>query len=377
MDSIFPPWIAALVPPNAHDIPDILESTSFYLHAHHVATLEALHVLDIIKTQLRVDPIIGQHGGLTALLNDLTVVVKPSRLFLHDPMCDVHPSERNYNIHLLLKSQPLRLFQYYAVGETLQYIAGVFTYFIKEGSECPTLYKAHNMCDPLTELSYLCRRVGTSLTPSNVACLGLIPIFLTARNGDNSSRFQSCMRPRINQDRYVLDAERSHEVIGICISFSDPISLWKYGIYPRPFDDLEVNNPYAWVPSPLMRVPLTQVRSHIMPSLIRHVSSELLYWDSILAYPSFMRVPLRPSMGYSPSQFNNEHEDAYTFTVCMKFSTALECAIVFAHDLVRGINKQEYEYRNYRESVDFRQLYVYPSMCMYCMQGKCHTSPLL
>jgi hypothetical protein len=39
----------------------------------------------------------------------------------------------------------------------------------------------------------------------------------------------------------------------------------------------------------------------------------------------------------------------------MKFSTALECAIVFAHDLVRGINKQEYEYRDYRESVDFRQ----------------------
>jgi hypothetical protein len=39
----------------------------------------------------------------------------------------------------------------------------------------------------------------------------------------------------------------------------------------------------------------------------------------------------------------------------MKFSTAIECAIVFAYDLVRGIGKQEYEYRDSRESINFRQ----------------------
>jgi hypothetical protein len=245
MDNNFPPWISALLPPNAHDIPDILESTSSYLHAHHVATLEALHVLEIIKTQLQVDPIIGhKHGGLTTLLNDLTIVVKQSHLFMHDPMCDVHPSKRNYNIHLLLKSQTLRLFRYFAVGETLQYIAGVFTYFIKEGSEYPTLYNAHNLCDPLTKLSYLCRRTGTSLTPRNASCLGLIPIRLSAKNGDATLPFQASMRLRINQDRYVFDAKRSHEVIGICISFQDLISLWKYGIYPRPFYDCEVDTTY-------------------------------------------------------------------------------------------------------------------------------------
>jgi hypothetical protein len=163
------------------------------------------------------------------------------------------------------------------------------------------------------------------------------------------------MRIRICQDLHVLDEECSHEVIGICIGFDDPTSLWKYGIHPRPFHDFEVNRPHDFVPNPLMRVSLTQVRDYIMPSLIRQANLELDYWDSILAYPSFMRSPLRPSIGYNPNHWNNVREDAYAFTICMKFCTAIECAIVFAHDLVQGINKLEYEYRNFRESRAFPQ----------------------
>jgi hypothetical protein len=119
-----------------------------------------------------------------------------------------------------------------------------------------------------------------------------------------------------------------------------------------------------------------------MPSLIRQ-EIDLMYWNCIVSYPSFMRTFLRPSIGYNPSHWNNEHEDAYTFTLCMKFSTAMECAIVYAHDLIRGIDRLEYDSRNFKEANEFPQLrlgsrmYKFQGICTYYKQKKCHTSLLI
>jgi hypothetical protein len=39
----------------------------------------------------------------------------------------------------------------------------------------------------------------------------------------------------------------------------------------------------------------------------------------------------------------------------MKFSTAMECAIAYPHDLIRGIDRLEYDSRNFSEANKFPQ----------------------
>jgi hypothetical protein len=73
------------------------------------------------------------------------------------------------------------------------------------------------------------------------------------------------------------------------------------------------------------------------------------YWDHSTSYPSFMMSKLRPMIVYNPSHWNNEHGNAHAFTLYMKFSTAIECGIIYAYDLVRDMNILDYVNHSFME----------------------------
>ncbi|GAX86349.1 hypothetical protein CEUSTIGMA_g13761.t1 [Chlamydomonas eustigma] len=311
----YPSWISALLPSDNHDNANpsvgIIDGTSAFLAANHAVTLEALHVLETIQTQLRVDVnywnAYNKHLGVAALLDALTVVVKTSDLFTHDPMCDVHPIRMTFSIHLLLKSRPLNAFNAYDSSETLQYIAGIFAYYIREGSECPLLRRACNLSNPNVELKYLSRPRDSAFMPSDVPPVVHHSIRLTSTiDGYTSATvgFREALIARIRYDRHMLSDEQPFAVIGICILFPDPCALWLHGIYPRPLRDTEVSTPYDDL-DPIPAISFSQVRSFIIPSLSKELNKELQLWDSSLAYPSFMRSATLPSPTMSTSEYSN------------------------------------------------------------------------
>ncbi|GAX86229.1 hypothetical protein CEUSTIGMA_g13642.t1 [Chlamydomonas eustigma] len=367
----YPLWISALLPSNNHDNTNptvgIIDGTSAFLAANHAATLEALHVLETIQTQLRVDVnywnAYNKHLGVAALLDALTVVVKTSDLFTHDPLCDVHPVRRTFSIHLLLKSRPLNAFNAYDSSETLQYIAGIFAFYIRKGSECPLLHRACNLSNPNVELKYLSRPRASAFLPNDVPPVMHRRIDLTPTIGGYTSAtigFREALTARIRYDRNMLSDEQPFAVVGICILFPDPCALWLHGIYPRPLKDTEVSTPYDNL-DPIPAISFNQVRSFIIPSLSQEVNKELRFWDSSLAYPSsFMRSATLPSptVGHDLDQWSADHSNArHTFTLCIKCSTAIECGLIYAHDLVRVCNLQLHRMNNEEKAHQVKKIF--------------------